>query len=60
MVAVVEAAQPLVELMPADVQASWSALLGLMFTDQQGQNWLSLADCLEYELIELLSAGQAA
>ncbi|MXR29544.1 hypothetical protein PSH91_07770 [Pseudomonas sp. FP1154] len=59
MVAVVEAAQPFVELMPGDVQSSWGGLLGLMFNDQQAQNWLSLADYLEYELVDLLTAGQA-
>ncbi|SEO23481.1 MULTISPECIES: hypothetical protein [unclassified Pseudomonas] len=59
MVAVIEAAQPFVELMPGDVQSSWSGLLGLMFHDQQAQNWLSLADYLEYELVDLLTAGPA-
>ncbi|KKA08593.1 hypothetical protein VP02_07840 [Pseudomonas ogarae] len=59
MVALVEAAQPLVELMQSDVQSSWNGLLGLMFNDQQAQNWLSLADYLEYEWVELLTAGQA-
>ncbi|WP_339480384.1 hypothetical protein [Pseudomonas sp. RL_5y_Pfl2_73] len=59
MVALIEAAQPLVELMPSDVQSSWNRLLGLMFNDQQAQNWLSLADYLEYEWVELLTAGQA-
>ncbi|AEV61577.1 hypothetical protein [Pseudomonas ogarae] len=59
MIALVEAAQPLVELMQSDVQSSWNGLLGLMFNDQQAQNWLSLADYLEYEWVELLTAGQA-
>ena len=59
MVAVVEAAQPFVALMPGDVQSAWGGLLGLMFNDQQAQNWLSLADYLEFELVELLTAGQA-
>lgn len=59
MVAVVEAAQPFVALMPGDVQSAWGGLLGLMFNDQQAQNWLSLADYLEYELVDLLTAGQA-
>ncbi|WP_204127041.1 MULTISPECIES: hypothetical protein [Pseudomonas] len=59
MIAVIEAAQPFVERMPGDVQSSWGGLLGLMFNDQQTQNWLSLADYLEYELVDLLTAGQA-
>ncbi|QGA49014.1 hypothetical protein THH46_08400 [Pseudomonas sp. NA13] len=59
MVAMIEAAQAFIELMPGDLQSSWSGLLTLMFNDQQGQNWLSLADYLEYELVDLLTAGQA-
>jgi len=59
MVALVETAQPWIERMPGDVQSAWSVLLGLMFNDQQAQNWLSLADYLEYELADLLSAGLA-
>ena len=59
MVAMIEAAQAFIELMPGDLQSSWSGLLALMFNDQQGQNWLSLADYLEYELVDLLTAGQA-
>lgn len=59
MVALVEAAQPWIERMPGDVQSSWGVLLGVMFTDQQSQNWISLADYLEYELVKLLSTGLA-
>ncbi|WP_260955438.1 hypothetical protein [Pseudomonas citri] len=54
MVALVEAAQPLIERMSGDAQVAWGGLLALMFDDQQAQNWLSLADYLEYELVELL------
>ncbi|SFB48127.1 hypothetical protein SAMN03159488_04238 [Pseudomonas sp. NFIX10] len=59
MVAMIEAAQAFIEPMPGDLQSSWSGLLALMFNDQQGQNWLSLADYLEYEWVDLLTAGQA-
>ncbi|MBI6618458.1 hypothetical protein YA0783_09125 [Pseudomonas corrugata] len=58
MVALVESAQPLVERMPVDVSTSWNGLLALMFDDQQAQNWISLADYLEYEWVQLLTAGQ--
>ncbi|MFL6608721.1 MAG: hypothetical protein ACJ8HF_10815 [Pseudomonas sp.] len=57
MVTLVEAAQPFVEAMPGDVQSYWADLLASMLSDQQSQNWLSLADYLEYELVELLSAS---
>jgi hypothetical protein len=57
MVALIESAQPLVELMPGDVSASWNGLLALMLVDQQAQNWVSLADYLEYEWAQLLTAG---
>ncbi|MBV4494303.1 hypothetical protein HU715_002940 [Pseudomonas sp. SWRI12] len=59
MVALVESTQPLVERMPGDVTTSWNGLLALMFDDQQAQNWISLADYLEYEWVQLLTAGQA-
>ncbi|MDB6443594.1 hypothetical protein PII47_09385 [Pseudomonas sp. 21TX0197] len=57
MVILVEAAQPFVEAMPENVQSYWADLLASMLSDQQTQNWLSLADYLEYELVELLSAS---
>ncbi|MBC3362540.1 hypothetical protein [Pseudomonas sp. SWRI154] len=58
MVALIESTQPLVELMPGDVPASWNKLLALMLDDQQAQNWVSLADYLEYEWAQLLTAGR--
>lgn len=60
LVALVETALPWIERVPDDVQSSWSLLLGLMFNDQQAQNWLSLADYLEYELADLLNAALAS
>lgn len=59
MVVLVESAQPVVELMPGDVPSSWSTLLALMLVDQQAQNWISLADYLEYEWVQLLTADQS-
>ncbi|WP_434562994.1 hypothetical protein [Pseudomonas sp. R1-6] len=59
MVTLIESAQPLVERMPGDVLSSWNALLALMLDDQQAQNWVSLADYLEYEWVQLLTAGHS-
>ncbi|AHL32877.1 hypothetical protein CD58_08215 [Pseudomonas brassicacearum] len=59
MVALIESAQPLVERMPGDVPSSWNTLLALMLNEQQTQNWISLADYLEYEWVQLLTAGQS-
>ena len=59
MVTLIESAQPLVERMPGEVSSSWSELLALMLDDQQAQNWISLADYLEYEWVPLLTAGQS-
>ncbi|UZE19552.1 hypothetical protein LOY70_08120 [Pseudomonas sp. B21-054] len=59
MVVLIESAQPLVELMPGDIASSWNMLLALMLGDQQAQNWISLADYLEYECVQLLTADQS-
>lgn len=59
MVALIETVLPLVERMADDVQSHWPQLLASMFGDQQNQNWLSLADSLEFEMVELLVASQA-
>lgn len=50
------------ELMPAFAQVSsqeqqvWAQLLTQMLECQEAQNWLGLADYLQYELPELLGA----
>ncbi|MFW9269922.1 hypothetical protein ACLK1G_22345 [Pseudomonas sp. NR3] len=59
MVTLIESAQPLVERMPGEVSSSWSELLALMLDDQEAQNWISLADYLESEWVQLLTAGQS-
>lgn len=59
MVVLIESAQPVVELMRGDVPSSWNTLLALMLVDQQAQNWISLADYLEYEWVQLLTADQS-
>ncbi|MNV94039.1 hypothetical protein D3C71_1887920 [compost metagenome] len=40
---------------PQQAQQQWVFLLGRMFACQEAQNWLALADYLEYELVELLT-----
>jgi hypothetical protein len=39
---------------PRDVQQAWAALLSQMLACQERQDWLGLADFMEYELVELL------
>lgn len=36
------------------LQQGWAHLLGVMFGCQERQDWLGLADYLEYDLLELL------
>jgi hypothetical protein len=38
-----------------DVQQQWVFLLSLMLDCQEAQNWLALADYLEYELVQLMT-----
>ncbi|MGF6555013.1 hypothetical protein ABIA48_001393 [Pseudomonas sp. S30_BP2TU TE3576] len=39
---------------PQDVQQAWALMLRQMLACQERQDWLGLADFMEYELIELL------
>ncbi|WP_085723362.1 hypothetical protein [Pseudomonas sp. R37(2017)] len=39
---------------PRDDQQAWALMLGQMLACQERQDWLGLADFMEYELIELL------
>jgi hypothetical protein len=39
---------------PQDVQQAWALMLRQMLACQERQDWLGLADFIEYELIELL------
>ncbi|QQZ43644.1 hypothetical protein IF690_08915 [Pseudomonas sp. SK3(2021)] len=54
MVQLMEAIEPMIERAPQELRQDWEALLGLMFECQQGQNWLALADYLQYECVEVL------
>ncbi|RON34244.1 hypothetical protein BK661_09160 [Pseudomonas frederiksbergensis] len=54
MIELVVAVQPSFDLTPQVVQQQWVLLLGQMLECQEAQNWLALADYLEYELVQLL------
>ncbi len=54
MVDVFEGAQQLLLAAPADARQLWAELLTQMLDCQERQDWLGLADSMEYELIELL------
>lgn len=41
-----------------DVQQAWATLLTQILECQERQDWLGLADFMEYELIELLQSTQ--
>ncbi|PIF51896.1 hypothetical protein CLU80_4335 [Pseudomonas sp. 29] len=56
MVDVFEDAQQLLLLGSADVQQMWAQVLAQMLDCQERQDWLGLADYMEYELIELLES----
>ncbi|MGF6487146.1 hypothetical protein [Pseudomonas frederiksbergensis] len=54
MIELIVAVQPSFDLTPQVVQQQWVLLLGQMLECQEVQNWLALADYLEYEMVELL------
>ncbi|AZE47522.1 hypothetical protein C4K04_1834 [Pseudomonas chlororaphis] len=54
MVDVFEEAQQLLVSASADIQQSWSQVLMHMLDCQERQDWIGLADYMEYELIDLL------
>jgi hypothetical protein len=57
MVDVFEQSQALISQMPQAIQQQWSQLLMSMLAAQEAQDWLGLADSMEYELVDLLEAG---
>ncbi|MFJ2689771.1 hypothetical protein [Pseudomonas sp. NPDC087336] len=59
MVDVFDEAQTLVLSAPRDVQQAWACILTQMLACQERQDWLGLADFLEYELVELLESVPA-
>ncbi|WP_456023812.1 hypothetical protein [Pseudomonas protegens] len=58
MVEVFDEAQRLFSLAPEEVQQSWAQILADILACQERQDWLGLADFIEYELIELLESAQ--
>ncbi|CAH0286212.1 MULTISPECIES: hypothetical protein [Pseudomonas] len=54
MIELIAAMQASFDPMPQVTQQQWVLLLGQMFECQEAQNWLALADYLEYELVRLL------
>ncbi|KAB0499753.1 hypothetical protein [Pseudomonas vancouverensis] len=59
MVDVFDEAQTSLVSAPEDVQLAWACLLNQMLACQERQDWLGLADFMEYELVELLESGAA-
>lgn len=57
MVDVFDEAQQLIASAPQDVQQSWTQVLTRMLASQERQDWLGLADFMEYELIDLLESA---
>lgn len=51
----VDAVQPSFDQASSSAQQQWMHLLGSMLECQESQNWLALADFLEYELVQLLT-----
>ncbi|WP_247257699.1 hypothetical protein [Pseudomonas moorei] len=56
MVDVIDEAQALVLTASQNVQQAWISVLTQMLACQERQDWLGLADFLEYELLELLES----
>lgn len=56
MVDVFEGAQRALMATSTDVQQSWATVLTQILECQERQDWLGLADFMEYELIELLQS----
>lgn len=60
MVEVFEGAQQVLISAPAPIQQDWSFVLTHMLDCQERQDWLGLADWMEYELIEVLQKARSA
>ncbi|CAI8832817.1 hypothetical protein [Pseudomonas sp. IT-P395] len=59
MVDVFDGAQQLLLSAPADVQQVWAQILTQMLDCQERQDWLALADYMEFELVDLLGSVPA-
>ncbi|AWM90973.1 hypothetical protein DJ564_09140 [Pseudomonas sp. 31-12] len=60
MVEVAERVQSVVGGADSQIAARWVELLTSMLDSQERQDWLALADYLEYELVDLLMAVKSA
>ncbi|WP_330207320.1 hypothetical protein [Pseudomonas sp. AM14(2022)] len=60
MVEVFEGAQQLLIAASTPTQQDWSFVLTHMLDCQERQDWLGLADWMEYELIEVLQKARSA
>jgi hypothetical protein len=58
MVDVFEQAQQCLASASEKVQQEWAQVLMQMLDSQERQDWLSLADYMEYELVELLESAR--
>ncbi|WP_339453670.1 hypothetical protein [Pseudomonas sp. EA_5y_Pfl2_R50] len=58
MVDVFEGVQVSLVSAPANIQQSWAQVLTAMLDCQERQDWLGLADSMEYELLELLESAR--
>jgi hypothetical protein len=58
MVEVFEGAQQALMSASNDIQQSWTTVLTQILECQERQDWLGLADFMEYELVELLQSTQ--
>ncbi|NWB95065.1 hypothetical protein HX870_09300 [Pseudomonas gingeri] len=56
MVEVFDAAQLALASAPQEVRQQWAQLLTRMLVCQESQDWLGLADWMEYELVGLLES----
>ncbi|WP_191488640.1 hypothetical protein [Pseudomonas sp. FEN] len=57
MVEVFDTAQLALQGAPQEVRQQWAQLLTRMLACQESQDWLGLADWMEYELVGLLESA---
>ncbi len=60
MVELFGALMPLFDRTSSTLQQQWAAVISQLLACQEGQDWLGLADYLEYELVELMRQGDGA
>jgi hypothetical protein len=54
MVDVIDAAMPLFSARPPEDQAHLARIMSAILQSQEGQDWLAVADALEYELVAIV------